>query len=149
MSDLGNKDIISQNIKYYMTELGKDRNQVCEDLDIKYSTFTEWVNGKKYPRIDKIEKLANYFGVSKSDLIEKRVENDSCNTCALREIKGGTNAIQTGSAVAIVHAEHKTIEKIDPLEPQIQELVRIYRIISPKKQMELLRFAYELEDEIK
>lgn len=149
MSDLGNKDIISQNIKHYMTELGKDRNQVCEDLDIKYSTFTEWVNGKKYPRIDKIEKLANYFGVSKSDLIEKRVENDSCNTCTLREIKGGTNAIQTGSGVAIVHAEHKTIEKIDPLEPQIQELVRIYRIISPKKQMELLRFAYELEDETK
>ena len=32
--------------------------------------MTDWVNGKKYPRIDRIEKLAIYFGVSKSDLIE-------------------------------------------------------------------------------
>jgi repressor LexA len=30
------------------------------------------LKAKKYPRIDKIELLANYFGISKSDLIENR-----------------------------------------------------------------------------
>ena len=48
----------------------KSRNEVCEALNFKYTTFTDWCNGVKYPRIDNIEKLANYFGISKSDLIE-------------------------------------------------------------------------------
>ena len=49
---------------------GKNRKEVANDLNISYSTLTDWVNGKKFPRIEKVEKLADYFGISKSDLIE-------------------------------------------------------------------------------
>lgn len=76
MSGLGNKEIMSKNLKFYMGKYNKDRNQVCSDLGFKYSTFTDWVNGNKYPRIDKIEMLANYFGIQKSDLIEERKDNN-------------------------------------------------------------------------
>jgi repressor LexA len=55
-----------------MSQFGKDRKQVCDDLGFKYTTFTDWYNGNKYPRIDKIEILADYFGVLKSDLIEEK-----------------------------------------------------------------------------
>lgn len=72
MSDLGNKEVLSNNLKRYMETAGKNRNDICKDLGFKYTTFTDWVNGKKYPRIDKIELLANYFGIQKSDLIEKK-----------------------------------------------------------------------------
>ena len=72
MNGLGNKEIFSKNLKYYIERAGKDRSQVCEDLGFKYSTFTDWINGNKYPRIDKIEMLANYFGIQKSALIEER-----------------------------------------------------------------------------
>ena len=71
-SSLGNKEVMAKNIKYYMNLHDKDRKQICDDLDFKYSTFSEWVNGKKYPRIDAIEKMANYFGIKKSGLIEDR-----------------------------------------------------------------------------
>lgn len=47
-----------------------DRNKICSDLNLKYTTFTDWVNAKTYPRIDKIEMLANYFGITKADLVE-------------------------------------------------------------------------------
>lgn len=57
-----------------MKSKGKDRNQVCTDLGFKYTTFADWYNGKKYPRIDKIEMLADYFGVLKSDLIEDKAD---------------------------------------------------------------------------
>lgn len=43
---------------------------MCEALGVKYTTFTDWVKGNVYPRIDKIELMANYFGIEKSDLIE-------------------------------------------------------------------------------
>ena len=72
MSGLGNKEIFSRNLRALMEKTGKDRNKVCDDLGFKYSTFNDWYNGNKYPRIDKIEMLSNYFGVMKSDLIEDK-----------------------------------------------------------------------------
>lgn len=72
MSDLGNKEIFAKNLKYYMTINNKNRNDVCRDLDIPYTTFAEWYNGNIYPRIDKIQMLANYFDIKKSDLVEDK-----------------------------------------------------------------------------
>ena len=72
MSNLGNKKIMADNITYYMNKHQKTRNEMCEALGVKYTTFTDWVKGNSYPRIDKIELMANYFGISKADLVEKR-----------------------------------------------------------------------------
>lgn len=54
-----------------MNKHQKSRNDMCEALGVKYTTFTDWVKGNSYPRIDKIELMANYFGISKADLVEK------------------------------------------------------------------------------
>lgn len=77
MDELKNKEIFSQNLRSLMDKNNKDRNQICDDLGLKYTTFTDWVNGKKYPRIDKIELLANYFKVRKSDLIEDQSQKEN------------------------------------------------------------------------
>lgn len=71
-TQLGNKEIMAKNIQYYMNLYGKSRNDMCEALGVKYTTFTDWVNGNTYPRIDSIELMANYFGIEKSDLVEAR-----------------------------------------------------------------------------
>lgn len=76
MGGLGNKEIMSKNIKYYMELNNKTRNDMCEALGVKYTTFTDWVNGNVYPRIDKIELMANYFGIEKSDLIEDKSSSE-------------------------------------------------------------------------
>lgn len=75
MSDLGNKEIFAKNLKYYMDYYEKDRNKICDDLNIPYTTFTDWYNATTYPRIDKIELLANYFNIKKSDLIENKYKD--------------------------------------------------------------------------
>ncbi len=66
------RKIFATNLKRQMQLHGKSRIDIREALDISYSTFTEWANARKYPRMDKIELLASYFGISKSDLIEKK-----------------------------------------------------------------------------
>lgn len=71
MNSLGNKAIMAKNIQRYMNSKGVSRNEICDALGIKYTTFTDWVKGNTYPRIDKIELMANYFGISKSDLVEE------------------------------------------------------------------------------
>jgi repressor LexA len=70
MSALGNKEIMARNIKRYMQKIGISRKDFCERLGFAYSTVTDWLNAEKYPRIDKIEMMANFFGISKADLVE-------------------------------------------------------------------------------
>ena len=65
------KEVFSKNLQKYMAINGKSRKEVCHALGYSYFTFSDWVNGKKMPRMDKVEQLANYFGVKKSDLIEE------------------------------------------------------------------------------
>ena len=75
MSNLGNKEIFAKNLAYYLERSGRDQKEVAEVVGVAPSTFNEWMKAKKYPRIDKIEILANYFGILKSDLIEKVSED--------------------------------------------------------------------------
>lgn len=72
MSNLGNKETMSKNIRLQMDLHDVSRKELCDAIGVKYTTLTDWINGNTYPRIDKIELMANYFGISKSDLIEDR-----------------------------------------------------------------------------
>lgn len=76
MSSLGNKEILSRNLKYYIERSGKDRRELADIWGFPYSTVTEWINGRKYPRIDRIEIMADYFGILKSDLIEEKMTGE-------------------------------------------------------------------------
>jgi transcriptional regulator with XRE-family HTH domain len=67
---------MSKNLKYYIERSGKDRRELAETWGFPYSTVTEWINGRKYPRIDRIEIMADYFGILKSDLIEEKLTQE-------------------------------------------------------------------------
>lgn len=88
MIPLSNKDVFARNLQRYMDSRGKSRRDVCEDLGFSYYTFSDWVNGKKYPRMDKVEMLAKYFGIKKSDLIED-VPTEQCFTADHRPLPAG------------------------------------------------------------
>lgn len=68
------KEVFGNNLRKYVESSGKSQRDMAEIVGVSTTTFNDWVNGKKFPRIDKIEILANYFGVLKSDLIEKKAE---------------------------------------------------------------------------
>ncbi len=70
-TNLGNKETMAKNIKRYMDKHSLDRYQLSAIAGVAYTTVSDWVNAKTYPRIDKIELMANYFGISKADLVEE------------------------------------------------------------------------------
>lgn len=76
MRDLGNKEIFAKNLRRYIETTGKTQKQLAEIVGVAHSTFNDWATAKKYPRIDKIEILANYFGCLKSDLIEEKLTEE-------------------------------------------------------------------------
>lgn len=70
------KEVFSRNLQSYMDRSGKSQKELAEIVGVTAPTFHEWVKGKKYPRIDKIQKLADYFGILKSDLIEEKLTEE-------------------------------------------------------------------------
>jgi transcriptional regulator with XRE-family HTH domain len=80
-----NKKIMARNIKRYMEKKGVTNQQICDALDFKYTTFMDWIKGVTYPRIGKVEAMANYFGCEKSDLIEDKNEQPTVQYDGLSE----------------------------------------------------------------
>lgn len=116
MSDLGNKQVFSENLNYYMKLNNKDRTKICNDLGFKYTTLREWIKGTAYPRIDKIEMLANYFGIQKSDLIEKKDKLTS-------NIEKGAKLTEQIMLLANNDIEKELLVSCTMLDPQQQEVV--------------------------
>lgn len=76
MTSIGNKQIFAKNLVYYIERSGRSQKEIAEVVGVAASTFNDWCKAKKYPRIDKIEILANYFGIQKSDLIEEKLTEE-------------------------------------------------------------------------
>lgn len=74
MSDLGNKEVFALNLQNMMNKKNVKAVDVCKALNISKSTYSNWLNAKIYPRIDKIEMLAIYFNCKKSELVEREYE---------------------------------------------------------------------------
>lgn len=78
MSDLGNCLVFAENLRRLMKQRGVRSVDVANAIDISVGTYSNWINARMYPRIDRIEKLANYFNVSKSELVERTgIRSDS------------------------------------------------------------------------
>lgn len=72
MNSLGNKPVMASNIKRLMKEKGINAKELSRAINVPYTTVLSWTKAEYYPRIDKIEMMADYFGVLKSDLIEDK-----------------------------------------------------------------------------
>lgn len=68
------KEVFANNLKKYMERSGKTQKDMADIVGVSTATFSDYINAKKYPRIDKIDILADYFGILKSDLIEDKGE---------------------------------------------------------------------------
>lgn len=127
MSELGNKKIFAKNLNYYMLLNNKNRRDISKALDIPYTTVTSWCTGEFYPRIDKIEMLANYFCINKSDLVEDNKERNNA-VPLLGIVKAGYDYLAEQNIVGYVEVNVKDKEncfalkvKGDSMQPVLYE----------------------------
>lgn len=114
MSSLGNKQVMAKNIRYYMEKNGLNATDLALELDFKYSTVLDWLKANTYPRIDKIEMMANYFKIEKSDLVEDKstkTENQDISTM-VDDLMNNLNSTQI------------LMYKGEPMDETTKELVR-------------------------
>src|SRR5699024_7019662 len=56
----------------FIEQKGIDQRILSNYLGISEMSVSNWVNGLKYPRMSNVQKMADYFGINKSDLIEEK-----------------------------------------------------------------------------
>ena len=66
------KEVFAKNLNKYIERTGISQKELAEIIGVSAPTMNDYTKAKKFPRIDKIEKMANHFGILKSDLIEEK-----------------------------------------------------------------------------
>ena len=64
------------NLKSLMGIRGYTQSDLMRHMKVSSATASDWVNGRKMPRADKLQSIANWLGVQISDLIEDKPETD-------------------------------------------------------------------------
>ena len=62
------REIFIKNLRYIMEKKGITQADICRELKIPSATISNWCTGQRYPRIDKMQQLADMLGVTYSTL---------------------------------------------------------------------------------
>lgn len=116
-----NKEIFANNLSFYMKQKGVDRNTLCADLDLKYTTVRDWLKGITYPRIGKIELLANYFNINKSDLIENKISTAQSDSL-LEKITNTARKLNTDNKKIVLRTSEELWESQNEEKTKINEV---------------------------
>ena len=76
MSDLELRQIFMDNLNYYLNLNDYTQADMARYMKVSTATAAKWCTGQTMPRVDKIQSLCNWFGIEKSDLLEKRTKED-------------------------------------------------------------------------
>lgn len=72
MTEEEQKKIFSKNINHYISQSGKQQKEIAKDLGYSPTTFNTWCVGKIVPSAGKIQRIADYFNIGKSDLLDDK-----------------------------------------------------------------------------
>lgn len=75
MSEDRQKIIFTKNLNSYIEISGKTQLEIAKSIGVSPQTFNTWCKGIAIPRMGKVQALADYFHINKSDLIEEKKDN--------------------------------------------------------------------------
>lgn len=120
------KDTFAKNIKYYLNERGLTQTQLAKILDYPEMTVSNWVNAKYYPRIDKIQEMADFLSINKSDLIEDKIETN-------------TNKLTTDQEQLITHYNNSNTQGKTIILTTAKNISKAYPVISRDEMISYLK----------
>ena len=75
MSDTA-REIFVKNLHYFMEAMDVSQADIVRELRVSSATVSDWCSGKKYPRIDKMQQLADLLGIHYSTLTTEHGQQD-------------------------------------------------------------------------
>lgn len=77
MSEKEQREIFQENLLALLNKKDYSQNEVAKRIGVSPQTFNTWCRGIAIPRMSKIQKLADFFGVDKSQLLDKQTKKDN------------------------------------------------------------------------
>lgn len=115
-SNLGNKEVFAENFNYYLKRSGDRKIDVAQALKVSQSTISDWTKLRTYPRMDKVQLLAEHWGIEISDLVEKHTFDNKnyaqkeANSISV-ELISDKEALELYSSIKKLSPHHREIVK--------------------------------------
>ena len=77
MTEDRQRQIFSSNLRRFIDVSGKTQKEIADAIGVSQQIMNVWARGKAIPRMGKIQKLADFFGIEKSELIDEQTEKPS------------------------------------------------------------------------
>lgn len=121
-------------------KLLKEKNlstyRVSKDTGITSSTFADWKSGRSVPKLPKLQKIADYFGVPVSYFTDEEPKEDTFSARDQRDIKRTLDktleALSSGEAL-MFDGEPIDEETTELLKSSIENSIRMAKALAKKK----------------
>lgn len=130
------KTIFSKNLSNQLYAHNRTQADICKRLGVSSATASDWCNGKKLPRLDKIQSLCNWFGIEKSDLLEEKNSFKERDIAVLEAQENISNAKKVLESMS----KHLTERKANDL----YQLFSAYENLTEKNQEMILNLMDSL-----
>lgn len=141
------KQIFANNLKYLLKREGLNYKDFAIAINLKYTTVLDWVNARNFPRIEKLEIIAKYFAVQKSELLDEQMPT----RISVLDLEGLMTQTLTAvnKAESICYKEMK-LEKsqIDLITSTLTQVLAFLdtESVNYKKRQDVLKFLKGLTD---
>ncbi|AXQ79456.1 LexA family transcriptional regulator [Streptococcus chenjunshii] len=129
--------IIADNITYYRKLKGMTQKELAEKIGITPSTMSDYMNLRSAPSFGIIQKMADFFGVQKSDIdttFKEKVDKNS-------DIQSIYNELHPPRQEKVLNYANKELKE-QKAESVIEEPVELYEVLTTTKLAAGLGYAF-------
>ena len=76
MADKELREIFSTNLKYWLDQRNRTQADLRRFMDVSSATASDWCNGRKIPRTDKIGAICAWLNIELDDLLTQKAESE-------------------------------------------------------------------------
>ena len=95
MTEIEQRRIFARNLNRQLEINGKTQKEVAEAIHVLPTTFNTWCTGTALPRMGKVQLLAEYFNIKKSDLIDDKETDAQHGTPTRRPLPLRRSSLKT------------------------------------------------------
>lgn len=128
----------SKNIDFLLKSTPATQESLAEYLGMRHTAVSSWKNDKAYPRADKIDKIAEYFGIKPSDLEYTDLTASSEMTITIKAAKNSNPNVMIGNTATDAMVGYNS--KNNSSNSESEEVIKLRQRISfLEGQVQLLR----------
>lgn len=76
MTEEEQKKVFSKNLKYYLDINEMQQKDLAKIIGVQPSTISNWLSLNSMPQVSTIQKIADYFRIGKTDLVDDKLDGD-------------------------------------------------------------------------